>query len=268
MATRLGRYLKGRLRRCGLVGEHLRYSGGVEINENQCVAVWKQGMDTQYKFCQQARRSLKARRTSVATEKIKKIDRSYSKVKSSRTIFNRSRWSNASENRPIHDLSNIITSRYSRRRNVNRTEDAIFTRPVSDSYTPPSSRRNVDSRPVTVAFPATTKCFGYFARTSPPNHWCLLSECCAGNLVNLATFLEGVPNCTSVGALTLRAGLAHVPIGPTSSYLQHSAHNIGKEFRCACLKHLKWVRVYWWPFFLFFGFCKIDSRSEITFFRI
>lgn len=46
--------------------------------------------------------------------------------------------------------------------------------------------------------------------------------------VNLAAYLEGGPACTSVGALTLRAGLAHVPIGPSSSYIQHSAHNIGQ----------------------------------------
>jgi hypothetical protein len=46
--------------------------------------------------------------------------------------------------------------------------------------------------------------------------------------VNLAAYLEGGPACTSVGALTLRAGLAHVPIGPNSTYIQHSAHNIGQ----------------------------------------
>lgn len=46
--------------------------------------------------------------------------------------------------------------------------------------------------------------------------------------VNLAAYLEGGPACTSVGALTFRAGLAHVPIGPNTTYIQHSTHNIGQ----------------------------------------
>lgn len=44
----------------------------------------------------------------------------------------------------------------------------------------------------------------------------------------LAAYLDGGPACASVGALTLRAGLAHVPLGPNSSFLHHTAHNIGK----------------------------------------
>lgn len=46
------------------------------------------------------------------------------------------------------------------------------------------------------------------------------------NLGNLAAYLEG-PAIAPVGTLTLRAGLAHVPIGPNFSSLQHSTHNIG-----------------------------------------
>lgn len=45
--------------------------------------------------------------------------------------------------------------------------------------------------------------------------------------VNLAAYLEGGPTCAPVGTLPLRVGLAHVPIGPNSNYIQHSAHNIG-----------------------------------------
>lgn len=46
-------------------------------------------------------------------------------------------------------------------------------------------------------------------------------------LINLAAYLEAGPAVTSVGTLTLRAGLAHRSIGPSSNYLQHSTHNIG-----------------------------------------
>lgn len=44
----------------------------------------------------------------------------------------------------------------------------------------------------------------------------------------LATYLDGGPACASVGALTLRAGLAHVPLGPNSSFIHHTQHNIGR----------------------------------------
>lgn len=50
---------------------------------------------------------------------------------------------------------------------------------------------------------------------------------CGEKLVNLAAYLEGGPAIASVGTLTLRAGLAHRSIGPSSNYLQHSTHNIG-----------------------------------------
>lgn len=50
------------------------------------------------------------------------------------------------------------------------------------------------------------------------------------NFSRLATYLDGGPACASVGALTLRAGLAHVPLGPNSTFLHHTAHNIGIVF--------------------------------------
>ncbi|KAF7286297.1 hypothetical protein GWI33_006169 [Rhynchophorus ferrugineus] len=54
--------------------------------------------------------------------------------------------------------------------------------------------------------------------------WC---DCECEQVSILAAYLEG-PAITPVGTLTLRAGLAHVPIGPNFTNLQHSSHNIGR----------------------------------------
>lgn len=50
---------------------------------------------------------------------------------------------------------------------------------------------------------------------------------CKVHFSRLAAYLDGGPACASVGALTLRAGLAHVPLGPNSSFIHHTPHNIG-----------------------------------------
>lgn len=64
-------------------------------------------------------------------------------------------------------------------------------------------------------------------------------KCSRSNYIDrLAAYLDGGPACASVGALTLRAGLAHVPLGPNSSYIHHTPHNIG-QFLCIQYRFLE-----------------------------
>lgn len=70
--------------------------------------------------------------------------------------------------------------------------------------------------------------FSFAKRLVPGNDGCVSCECFFQKCYRLAAYLDGGPACASVGALTLRAGLAHVPLGPNSSYIHHTPHNIGQ----------------------------------------
>lgn len=140
--------------------------------------------------------------------------------------------------RPGTRTRNVHQSNPTLTRDNQRSRATFFSQPPTVSYFP--ARTFVVS--VAPALSARRRAVIHSDRTGPDSgaifSACTLRVGCPGNCEvrsagpqagRLAAYLDGGPACASVGALTLRAGLAHVPLGPNSSFLHHNAHNIGES---------------------------------------